>query len=72
MAEPVQGGSLKQTFVVRLWGQPAPPGSSARDLRGVVEHVQSGDSVAFGDQNSLLSFLESAGRTGGSSTGGAS
>jgi hypothetical protein len=66
------GGSLTQTFVVRLWKQPEPSGDTAQGLRGVVEHIQSRDSVAFGDVDALLDFLQTAGRTGGRSAGGAS
>ena len=66
------GGSLTQTFVVRLWEQPEPSWGTAQGLRGVVEHIQSGGSVAFGDTDALLEFLQNAGRTGGRSAGGAS
>jgi hypothetical protein len=66
------GGSLTQTFVVRLWEPPEPSWGTAHGLRGVVEHIQSGDSVAFGETDALLAFLQTAGRTGGRSAGGAS
>lgn len=66
------GGSLTQTFVVRLWEPPEPSWGTAQGLRGVVEHIQSGESVAFGDAEALLAFLQGAGRTGEGSTGGAS
>ena len=65
------GGSLTQTFVVRLWEAPEPTWGTAVGLRGVVEHVRTGDSVAFGSADALLAFLQTAagGRT--RSTGGA-
>jgi hypothetical protein len=72
VADSPPGGSLTQTFVVRLWETPAPSWGTAEGLRGVVEHIQSGDSVAFGDEVALLTFLQTAGSAGGSSTGGTS
>jgi len=64
------GGSLTQTFVVRLWEAPEPTWGTDVGLRGVVEHVRTGDSVAFGSADALLAFLQTAagGRT--RSTGG--
>ena len=69
--DPATGGSLTQTFVVRLWEAPDPTWGTVAGLRGVVEHVRTGDSVAFGSADALLAFLQTAagGRT--SSTGGA-
>ena len=70
MSEQSHGGSLTQTFVVRLWEPPEPSWGAAQGLRGVVEHIQGGDSVAFSDPDALLGFLQE--RMGGSSAGGAS
>jgi hypothetical protein len=70
MSDQSHGGSLTQTFVVRLWEPPEPSWGSAQGLRGVVEHIQRGDSVAFGDSEALLGFLRE--RMGGGSAGGAS
>ena len=69
--DPATGGSLTQTFVVRLWEAPDPTWGTVVGLRGVVEHVRTGDSVAFGGADALLPFLQTAagGRT--RSTGGA-
>ena len=61
VADPL-GGALTRTFVVRVW-QPEPSGGTTLGLRGVVEHLQSGDSVAFSDEDALLAFLREAGRT---------
>jgi hypothetical protein len=72
VADPTHGGSLTQTFVVRLWEPPEPSWGTAEGLRGVVEHIQSGESVAFGDADALLEFLRGTGGTGERSTGGAS
>jgi hypothetical protein len=72
IADQPHGGSLTQTFVVRLWKPPEPSWGTAIGLRGVVEHVQSGASVAFSDENVLLGFLRGAGLTADGSTGGAS
>ena len=72
IADPPHGGSLTQTFVVRLWEPSEPAWGTAKGLRGVVEHVQSGRSVAFGDEGGLLAFLRGAGLTADVSTGGAS
>jgi hypothetical protein len=38
-------------------------GGTTLGLRGVVEHLESGDSVAFSDEDALLAFLREAGRT---------
>ena len=72
VADASPGGSLTQTFVVRLWEQPEPSWGTVEGLRGVVEHIQSGESVAFGDADALLAFLHDAGRTGERSAGGTS
>jgi len=65
------GGSLTQTFVVRLWGAPKPTWGTGTGLRGVVEHVRTGDSVAFGSADALLAFLQTAAGGDAGSTGGA-
>lgn len=69
--DPATGGSLTQTFVVRLWEAPEPTWGTDMGLRGVVEHARTGDSVAFRSADALLAFLQTAagGRT--RSTGGA-
>ncbi len=72
VADASPGGSLTHTFVVRLWEPPEPAWGTATGVRGVVEHIQSGESVAFGNAEALLGFLQGTGRTGGGSTGGAS
>ncbi|HET8621609.1 MAG TPA: hypothetical protein VFM27_21750 [Acidimicrobiales bacterium] len=67
-----------ETFVVRAWrpaaDEPSPhhEGGSLRadgSLRGVVEHVATGASIAFRDADQLVAFLiggeESAGRAAG-------
>ena len=51
------GGSLAETFVVRLWEPPPHGGDRARDLRGVVRHVRSGRSATFVAEDALLAFL---------------
>lgn len=58
--DPATGGSLTQTFVVRLWEAPEPTWGTDEGLRGVVEHVRTGDSVAFGSADALLAFLQTA------------
>lgn len=72
MVDPTVGGSLTQTFVVRVWEPPGPVWGQAEGLRGVAEHVQTGASAAFESTDALLAFLQTAmeGRAG--STGGAS
>ena len=42
------------TFVVRFWRESS--GAGAR-WRGRIEHVQSGESAAFGDLDGMLAFL---------------
>jgi hypothetical protein len=63
------GGSLAQTFVVRLWEPPGPVGNRPEALRGVVRHVRSGRSATFVDESSLLAFLQ-AERRGTEQTAG--
>jgi hypothetical protein len=65
----VEGGSLAEMFVVRLWEAPAAVGDSAGALRGVVQHVRSGRSTTFVDELSLLEFLH-AERRGAEPTAG--
>ena len=69
--DPATGGSLTQTFVVRLWETPEPTWGTDEGLRGVVEHVRTGDSVAFGSADALFTFLQTAAEGRTSSTGGA-
>jgi hypothetical protein len=64
------GGSLAQTFVVRLWEPPAAVGDSTGGLRGVVQHVRSGRSTTFVDELSLLEFLHAARRGAEPTAGG--
>ena len=67
---PATGGSLAESFVVRLW-QPPERSRDGRDaLRGVVQHVRSGRSMTFVDGGRLLAFLDEE-RRGTGSTGGA-
>ena len=67
---PATGGSLAESFVVRLW-QPPERSRDGRDaLRGVVQHVRSGRSTTFVDGGRLLAFLDEE-RRGTGSTGGA-
>jgi hypothetical protein len=56
-SEAAGGGSLAQTFVVRLWEPPGAVGDRPGGLRGVVRHVRSGRSTTFVDEPSLLAFL---------------
>ena len=63
--------TLTQTFVVRLWEAPEPTWGTGEGLRGVVEHVRTGDSVAFGSADALLAFLQTAAGGHTRSTGGA-
>jgi hypothetical protein len=46
------------TFVVRVWGQLA-DGEEEAGLRGVVEHIASGQSHRFRTAEELVSFLRS-------------
>jgi hypothetical protein len=46
-----------QTFVVRVWAEAAGPEHEPEELRGIVEHLGSGESHAFKDDTELLSFL---------------
>ena len=57
------GGALADAFVVRLWQPPEASRGTALGLRGVVEHLRSGESTAFGDEDTLLAFLRSTART---------
>ena len=51
-----------QTFVVRVWTEAEPTGSELDVLRGVVEHVGSGQTGTFTDDDELLAFLRERGR----------
>ena len=72
MVDPTVGGSLTQTFVVRVWEPPRPVWGQAGGLRGVAEHVQTGASAAFESTDALLAFLQTAMEGRARSTGGAS
>jgi hypothetical protein len=66
---PATGGSLAESFVVRLW-QPPERSRDGRDaLRGVVQHVRSGRSTTFMDGGGLLTFLDEERRVSGSAGG---
>ena len=58
--DPGSGGSLAETFVVRLWEPPQAAGIDPGGLRGVVRHARSGRSTTFPDGESLLEFLRAA------------
>ena len=49
-----------QTFVVRVWVEPAEGTNAPGTLHGVVEHVGSGGSTTFTDDGELLTFLHEA------------
>jgi len=53
--------ALMETFVVRAWRAAAEVRTDVDDgdqgLRGVVEHIGSGDSIPFRDANELVRFL---------------
>jgi hypothetical protein len=46
-----------QTFVVRVWTEAQPARNEIDVLRGVVEHVGSGQTGTFTDDDELLAFL---------------
>jgi hypothetical protein len=69
--EPPAGGSLAETFVLRLWEPPETAGPEAGTLRGVVRHVRSGRTTTFVGGESLLAFLGAEGRPPERSSGGA-
>ena len=59
--DPGSGGSLAETFVVRLWEPQQAAGLDPGGLRGVVRHARSGRTTAtFTDGESLLEFLRAA------------
>jgi hypothetical protein len=45
-----------ETFIVRVWVPPSPPEGEGV-LRGVVEHLGSGQKTTFVDDDELLAFL---------------
>jgi hypothetical protein len=47
-------GPPLNTFIVRLWRE---PGIDQACWRGQVQHVQSGERMAFADEAALLRFL---------------
>lgn len=58
--DPHVGGSLAETFVVRLWEPPRAAGIDPDGLRGVVRHARSGRSATFTDAEALLELLRTA------------
>jgi len=46
-----------KTFVVRVWAPPTAAEGELDQLRGIVEHLGSGDSQPFKDDTELLAFL---------------
>ena len=63
---PAAGGSLAESFVIRLWEPPERSRDGRDALRGVVRHVRSGRSTTFVDGVGLLAFLEEERRAPGS------
>jgi hypothetical protein len=55
-------------FVLRFWRESLGAGSR---WRGRIEHVQSGESAAFGDVSGMLAFLRRFGIAAGEHSGGA-
>ncbi len=49
-----------ETVVVRLWVPTEQATGAHEPLRGIVEHVGSGSSAAFGDESELLTFMREA------------
>ncbi len=49
-----QSGERRATFIVRVWREE----EENADWRGVIEHVQSGDRLAAGSLEELVSQLE--------------
>jgi hypothetical protein len=47
-----------ETFVVQIWSSVDDNDPGHDDLRGFVEHVDSGRRVSFRDARDLLAFLE--------------
>jgi hypothetical protein len=47
-----------ETYVVQIWNQSDKEASSSGDLRGYVEHVDSGRRSPFRDSGELLAFFE--------------
>jgi len=48
-------GPPLNTFIVRFWRE---PGAGEGRWRGQVQHVQSGERIAFADKGALMSFIE--------------
>jgi hypothetical protein len=61
VADPFGGRSRECSSFA--YGSRRSRGGTTLGLRSVVEHLQSGDSVAFSDEDALLAFLREAGRT---------
>lgn len=68
---PPAGGSLAETFVLRLWEPPETAGHPPGVLRGVVRHVRSGHTTPFVGGASLLAFLRAQRQAPERSSGGA-
>ena len=68
--DPGSGGSLAETFVVRLWEAPQAVGLDPGGLRGVVRHARSGRSATFTNGESLLEFLRASRHAPERQTGG--
>ena len=68
---PPAGGSLAETFVLRLWEPPETAGHEPGALRGVVRHVRSGRSTTFVGGEPLLAFLRAQRHAPECSSGGA-
>jgi hypothetical protein len=68
---PPAGGSLAETYVLRLWEPPETAGREPGALRGVVRHVRSGRTSPFVDGASLLAFLRAERHAPARSSGGA-
>jgi hypothetical protein len=49
-----------KSFVVRVWTPDQPAGEEGKVLHGLVEHVGSGRSTPFADEQELLAFLREA------------
>ena len=68
---PPAGGSLAETFVLRLWEPPETAGHEPGALRGIVRHVRSGRSTTFVGGEPLLAFLRAQRHAPECSSGGA-
>jgi hypothetical protein len=46
-----------ETFVIRIWTPERPEEGARRGLRGIAEHIGSGEHDAFRNTDELLAFL---------------